>query len=358
MSTIEEQRAKASFVYTEDVAPGLSVSMDLNKIHTTTLSKFQKIDVIETYFGKMLVTDGKTQSAQFDEFAYHESLVHPPMLKSALLASDDGKKPLSVFIGGGGELATAREVLRHTSVERCVMVDLDGKVIDVCKEFLPEWGGEEVASNSRLELIVGDAFAYLMDCKEKFDVIIMDISDPIEAGPGVMLYTQEFYAHCKQLLNSNGAFVTQAGVADSVPPDHAVKGQTDTSCYGPIKNTLATVFDCAVPYSSNIPSFGSDWGFVMAFDMPETNGSGSTKTKDEEIESWTGIAPATLDNMIESRIADIESAGKDGNIGPNDVLRFYDGLTHRRIFALTKPLREALKQDTRIMTKANPIFMY
>ena len=118
MATIEDQRAKAGFRYSEDIAPGLEVSMDLHKIHTRTLSEFQKIDVIETYFGKMLITDGKTQSAQSDEFAYHESLVHPPLIQSALLAggTDGSDKPRSVFIGGGGELATAREVLRHRSM--------------------------------------------------------------------------------------------------------------------------------------------------------------------------------------------------------------------------------------------------
>lgn len=323
--------------------------MDLHKIHTSTLSEFQKIDVIETYFGKMLITDGKTQSSQLDEFAYHESLVHPSLIQSALLAGGahgSADKPFSIFIGGGGELATAREVLRHRSVERVVMVDLDGKVIEVCRKYLPEWGGDKVANNPRLELIVGDAHAYLKDCKEQFDVIIMDISDPIEAGPGIMLYTQEFYQHCKTLLTSNGVFVTQAGVAESVPPDHAVLGENDTSCFGPIFNTLGTVFDCVVPYSTNIPSFGSDWGFCMAYNS------------EESVRSWTEIAPEKVDSMIENRITDIESAGKEGNVGPTDVLMFYDGVTHKRMFALTKPLRQALKKDTRVMTVANPVFMY
>jgi len=352
MSTIEDQRAKAGFKYSEDIAPGLEVHMDLRKIHIRTLSEFQKIDVIETYFGKMLITDGKTQSAQSDEFAYHESLVHPPLIQSAILAgaADGGdvssNKPRSVFIGGGGELATAREVLRHRSVERVVMVDLDGKVIEVCKEYLPEWGGDQVANNPRLELIVGDAYAYLKDCKEQFDCIIMDISDPIEAGPGIMLYTQEFYQHCTTLLSPNGVFVTQAGVAESIPPKHAVDGTNDTSCFGPIYNTLGSVFDCVVPYSSNIPSFGSDWGFCMAYNSKEA------------VSSWTGIAPEALDSMIEERITDIESAGKEGNVGPTDVLMFYDGIAHKRMFALTKPLRQALKKDARIMTEANPVFMY
>ena len=260
--------------------------------------------------------------------------------------------------GGSAERVTTRYLTKYErarvlgtralqiSMNAPVMVDLDGKVIEVCKEYLPEWGGEQVANNPRLELIVGDAYAYLKDCKEQFDCIIMDISDPIEAGPGIMLYTQEFYQHCTTLLTPNGVFVTQAGVAESIPPEHAVDGTTDSSCYGPIYNTLGSVFDCVVPYSSNIPSFGSDWGFCMAYNSKET------------ASSWTDIAPEALDSMIEERITDIESAGKEGNVGPTDVLMFYDGVTHKRMFALTKPLRQALKKDTRIMTEANPVFMY
>lgn len=352
-TTIEDQRAKGTLTYSEDIAPGLTAIMELKSILAQTMSEYQKIDVIDCYFGRMLITDGKTQSAQFDEFAYHESLVHPPLLKSTMLAMEDDNKPKSVFIGGGGELATAREVLRHKLVDRVVMVDLDGKVIDVCKKYLPEWGGEKVASNARLELIVGDAYKYLMECEEKFDVIIMDISDPIEAGPGIMLYTKEFYTHCTKLLNSNGVFVTQAGVAESIPPPHAIEGEADTSCYGPILNTLKTVFDCAVPYATNIPSFGSDWGFVMAFNMPP-----SATSKEKEIDSWTNISPSILDRMIEQQISDIEDTENGHKEGSSDVLKFYDGESHRHIFALSKPLRNALKKDDRIMTEENPIFMY
>ena len=173
------------------------MEMELRQIMVSTNSKFQKVSVIETPFGKTLITDGKTQSAQVDEFMYHETLVHPALIKAGLNrgSSDVNKsnKPKKVFIGGGGELATAREVLRHKSVDKVVMVDLDEVVVDVCRKYLPEWGGDEVATNPRLELIIGDAHEYLMNCKDSFDVVIMDISDPIEAGPGVMLYTQEFY---------------------------------------------------------------------------------------------------------------------------------------------------------------------
>ena len=111
--------------------------MALHSILHASLSEFQEVEVIDSFFGRTLVTDGKTQSAEHDEFVYHETLVHPPLLWSAILSGrEDGvkKAPKTVFIGGGGELATAREVLRHNTVERLVMVDIDPEVIEVCKK--------------------------------------------------------------------------------------------------------------------------------------------------------------------------------------------------------------------------------
>ena len=203
---IEKERSKSAFKYVEDISPGLRLEMDLKTIYHTSISEFQEVQVIESYFGKTLVTDGKTQSTEHDEFVYHESLVHPPLFWSALLSGktnadgtrSPGGAPKSVFIGGGGELATAREVLKHNSIERVVMVDIDPKVVEVCKKYMPEWGGEAVTNHPKMELIVGDAHQYLMETQEKFDVIIMDISDPIEAGPGIALYTQELYQRASE----------------------------------------------------------------------------------------------------------------------------------------------------------------
>jgi thermospermine synthase len=340
VGAIDAQRAKVAFQFREEQAPGLVTEMLLKRIFHSTKSQFQQIDVIETYFGKTLITDGKTQSTQFDEFAYHESLVHPALFN---FAHYDGREAKTVFIGGGGELATAREILRHPHVERVVMVDLDEKVVDVSVKYLPEWGGETVKSDPRLELIIGDAYAYLLNTKEVFDVIIMDISDPIEAGPGIMLYTKELYQHAATLLSPNGVFVTQAGTADGVPPPHADAGEKDTVCFGPIINTLSEVFRCVLPYTQIIPSFGSDWGFVMAFNpTDDEKKEGGDITKE-----WATAAPAVIDSLVEKYIQ-----------GGEKSLRMYDGITHQRMFALTKALRKQLANDTRVMTKDNPVFMY
>jgi spermidine synthase len=287
-----------------------------------------------------LITDGYTQSSQFDEFAYHESLVHPALL----LMAASGRPAKTVFIGGGGELATAREVLRHASVTRVVMVDLDEKVVKLCQEYLPEWGGDAVANHPRLELIFGDAYAYLMETTEIFDVIIMDISDPVEAGPGIALYTKEFYQHAVTRLSPGGAFVTQSGTADSIPfTVYSAEGK-DHMSFAPIYNTLASVFGEALPYSVNIPSFGGDWGFNMAFaPIPDECGKGEANS----VLDWKQPSAGVVDSLIESQIQ-----------GGARVMKFYDGESHRRMFALPKPLRLYLAMDDRIMTKANPIYMF
>ena len=127
---IEAERAKAGFYFSEECHPGVTIQIELKNILHQSLSPYQSILVVDTYYGRTLVTDGKTQSAQNDEFIYHETLVHPPLLKSAMLNTNGGgSMPASVFIGGGGELATAREVLRYKSVKRVVMVDVDEAVI-------------------------------------------------------------------------------------------------------------------------------------------------------------------------------------------------------------------------------------
>jgi spermidine synthase len=289
--------------------------------------------------------------------------VHPALFQSACLTADfgDEKKdesngasrffgaPKSVFIGGGGELATAREVLRHKSVSRVVMVDLDGDLVNICREYLPEWGGETVMSDPRFELVIGDCYEYLLNCTEKFDAIIMDISDPIEAGPGIMLYTQELYSHAKSLLTENGVFVTQAGAADAIPAQKDLEGTSETCCFGPIANTLATVFNCVLPYTVCIPSYGSDWGFVMAFNSPDPFSS---------MCEMMNMPINQIDNMISSRIAPTNHISNSNDKDDSELLEHYDGIAHHRMFSLPKKIRKCLDNEKRIMTKDNPVFMY
>lgn len=402
---IDKQRAKSSLRYVEDVAPGLKLDMTLNAILHTSVSDIQSVQVIDTFFGKTLVTDGKTQSSAYDEATYHESLVHPALFTCAVrnrnnnnlgsrggsLAKDDDATanhghPKTVLIGGGGELATAREVLRHNSITRVTMVDIDPSVVRVCKTYLPEWGGDAVLSHPKLRYIVGDARRYVQNTTETYDVIIMDVSDPIEYGPAEALYNVEFYALVKSKLNVGGVFVTQAGSAGYVQVEQQEEEEEEGSCLAPIRNTLAHVFDVALVYTAPVASFGEDWGFVLAYDdntsANDTNNNYDVTTMiDELIEQRIVSVPGVPEHdaikkarttRMRRRMKNTGGSnnncaltnGNDGTLAPlqllmgMEVLHHYDSTAHIRMFALNKSLRIALEEDTRIMTEKNPIYMY
>ena len=254
--------------------------------------------------------DGQIQSSVRDEFIYHESLVHPAMISHP--------NPQNVFIGGGGECATAREVLKYSSVKNLIVCDLDKDVIDVSKKYLPSMYG---ADDSRCQIVIQDAFKYIKEeCDDgSLDVIIMDICDPIEAGPGIICYFQEFYEMCKSKLSPDGVFVTQS-TACGLFLYH--------ECFTVIVNTLKSVFNDVIPYSAYVPTFYAPWGYTLAFK--------NNKPK------WF-LDPKQIDEKLEKNIF-------------NNELRYYDGESHLRMFSLPKYLRTALSKEKRIMTKETPYY--
>ena len=188
----------------EELEPGLRVMYGLKEQLRSSTSKFQTVDVVDLEpFGRTLLIDGLIQSCQVDEFVYHESLVHPALLSHPC--------PKSVYIGGGGEGSTAREVLRHSTVERCVMVDIDEDVVSFCRENLPE--NSEAFKDSRLELVIDDAKAVLEQSPTGFDIIIMDLDDPLEGGPCYQLYTVEVSARGLWCLSAAAAAAAAAATA-------------------------------------------------------------------------------------------------------------------------------------------------
>ncbi|KAG5175001.1 S-adenosyl-L-methionine-dependent methyltransferase [Tribonema minus] len=315
----------SSFWFSEDVTDDMVTKFRLNNIMYNGKSQFQRIQVIDCApFGKTLVLDGKSQSAAGDEFVYHEALVHPAMLLHG--------NPKRVFIGGGGEGATAREMLRHRSVEKCIMVDLDKMVVDVSKDKLPEWGAG-CWDDDRLEVYYQDAHAWLRDYKgPPFDVICMDIADPIEAGPGYVLYTEEFYRYATTQLAEGGIIVTQSGPGSL---------NTHEECFTVIHRTLASAFKHAVPYTVDVPSFGCTWAFTLAF-----NACAGAADAAAVVE----MSVAATDAAIAARI------GGGGSSG-SSALRFYDGAAHLGMFGTPKWLRRALDAERRVMTVDNPVFM-
>ncbi|KAJ9702091.1 hypothetical protein PVL29_004029 [Vitis rotundifolia] len=189
--------------YEEVIDDNLKWSFALNSVLHKGTSQYQDIVLLDTkHFGKALVIDGKMQSAEVDEFIYHECLIHP-----ALLCHPN---PKTIFIMGGGEGSAAREALRHNSIEKVVMCDIDQEVVDFCRRYLTV--NQEAFRNKKLNLVINDAKAELERRNEKFDIIVGDLADPVEGGPCYQLYTKSFYERIlKPKLNVNGIFVTQVG---------------------------------------------------------------------------------------------------------------------------------------------------
>jgi len=166
-------------------------------------SAFQDIVIFESFsHGRVMVLDGVIQITEADEFVYQEMLAHVP-----LLAHGSAENVLIIGAGDGGVL---RRVLQHQGVRRAVMVEIDGEVIRLSKEFLPAIAGDAWV-DPRAEVIVGDGIDYVQRAPDaSFDVIIVDSTDPI--GVGEVLFTDAFYAHCARILSARGLVVNQCGV--------------------------------------------------------------------------------------------------------------------------------------------------
>lgn len=268
-------------------------------------SKFQLIQCFTNkFFGKMLFLDKKIQSAQIDEFIYHESLVHPMMLNHP--------DPRNILILGGGEGATMREVLRYPEVEKVTMVDIDKELIEICKQYLPEWS-EGAFDHPKTELIIGDARRFVEETQGKYDVIISDLTEPVSQGPSVMLFTEEFYLLIRSKLKENGLFVMQAGSADVIHHEFFL------SCY----QTLKKVFPGVKPFWVFVLSFGLPWGFLAAAKVE------SSLAADEE--------------KIKSRYENLNREG----------VRFYWPEMHRSYFVLPAYLLKNINQG-KVITDKNP----
>jgi len=237
--------------FSDYISPDLTMLHSIKERIYSGRSKFQAVEIINTgSFGVCLILDGKIQSSEVDEFIYHEALVHPAMLTH--------HQPERVFIAGGGEGATLREVLAHKTVKRAVMVDIDEEVVSLCRRLLPSWH-QKAFDDPRVELHFVDARKYLEESSEKFDVMIIDLVDPLEHGPARLLYTREFYQIVEQKLGPAGIMSVQAESAEWTSLDN----------FTAITSTLRNVFPIARPCQVHVPSFLGLWGFVAASQITE-----------------------------------------------------------------------------------------
>jgi spermidine synthase len=243
----------------------------------------------------MLILDGDTQSSQADERIYHESLVHPAL--AAL------RRRGEVLILGGGEGATLREILRSEEVRRCTMVDIDGDVVELSKRHLPEWA-EGAFDDPRARVIIGDALCFLAEDKDRYDLIVSDLTEPLEDSPSNPLFCDAVFGDIKRRLADDGVYVLQASTA----------GFHNMRLHAKMARTLRRYYRHVRSFYTHVPAFDNDWAFLACSDAVDV-GALSVEHVDAYIGKLRG------ENY------------------------FYDGQTHQRLFNLPLYLRRELARE-------------
>jgi spermidine synthase len=252
-------------------------------------SQYQRVEVYDTHqFGKLFRLDGRLMTSEGDEFFYHECMTHP-----ALLAHPN---PQSVLVIGGGDGGSSEEIFKHPSVRRIVMAELDPAVIDVSREHLREIH-HGALDDPRLSIKIGDGFEFVKHCEEKFDLVVLDLTDP--DTPAFHLYSEEFFRMCKRLLNPGGLMTMHLG-SPVYQPATVKKNAT----------ALRAVFKHVQPLSLFIPLYGSLWCLAVASDT---------------------VNPRSVNvDAIGQRMRERRLAG----------LRYYNAEMHPALFALPTFVRE------------------
>ena len=239
-----------AFRFAEFITPADRYEHDVAEVYVSGTSEFQDylIGRSDTW-GRMLVLDGVVQSTDADEFIYHEGIVHPACYAAAAVA------PMrDALILGGGEGACLRETLRWRSVENVTMVDIDAEVVAACREYLPEHH-RGAFDDPRVTLVYGDAVEFLRSLPDdSLDVVVSDMTDPVEDGPSTFCFTVEYFAEIARVLRPHGVLAVQAGPASPI----------EVALHAKVIRTMAAVFPSVIPYAVDAPCYGRDLGFVIA----------------------------------------------------------------------------------------------
>lgn len=262
----------------------------------STCTAHQQLEVIDTpALGRMFRLDGCNMTSEADEFFYHENIVHP-----GALAQD---APARALVVGGGDGGAIEELLKHPTITRVVMAELDPEVVRIAREHLPSVH-RGALDDPRVEIRIGDALDYVHATDERFDIVIMDLTDP--EGPAAALYTVGFYQALRRILQPAGTLSLHLG-SPFFHRERFVEGM----------KRLREVYAIVRPYCVHIPLYGASWG--MACVSQQTD-------------------PLALDpEAIDARIA--ARAIRD--------LAYYNGDVHRAGFALPNYVRALLQQASR-----------
>ncbi|KRQ87472.1 Spermidine synthase [Caloramator mitchellensis] len=229
-------------------------------------TQYQDLAIVDTdVFGRMLVLDGIVQTTIKDEFVYHEMISHIPLFTHP--------NPKKVLVVGGGDGGAIREILKHPSVEKAVLCEIDGDVIDECKKYLPEISC--ALDDPRCEIFVGDGIQYVKEHKNEFDVIIVDSTDPFSIAEG--LFGGNFYKDIYNALTEDGIFIAQ----------------TETPFYLPdtvkkVHNDAKAIFPITKLFMAAIPTYpGGYWSFTIGSKKYDPTEVDTTKIPEIDTKYYT-----------------------------------------------------------------------
>ncbi|MGL4234033.1 MAG: polyamine aminopropyltransferase [Casimicrobium sp.] len=292
MSESARERERDGERLNETLNDHAGVYFDHARKITEIRTPYQSLAVYDTpELGKLFRLDGCNMTSERDEFFYHENIVHP-----ALIAQDNPKCALVI---GGGDGGSTEEILKHPSIKRVVMAELDAEVIAVAREHF-QTVHRGALDDPRLEIHIGDGYAYLRETKEKFDAVVMDLTDPI--GPAEELYSVDFYRQCDRVLTDTGTLTLHIGS----PFFHRERFATSV-------RRLREVFPIVRPYLVHIPLYGAWWGMACA--------------------SRSTDALSLSEEEVASRISKRALAH----------LQFYNAEMHRAVFAMPNFVRELIE---------------
>jgi len=318
--------AHANTIEFEILQPSISVKLTRSATHPTlplplsVQTKYQHIDLFHVEkFGKILLMDSKPQCTELDILTYHESLVHPAMLSCPVAVE-------RVLIAGGGDFAALLQVLKYQSVKQVYLVDIDQEFMDIAKVHLKEYfNNSEPYGDPRVKIVSCDIFEFLTSKENeqlKFDIIIMDLSDPFDDSCSFHMSTIESLQIVKSKLTSDtGILVTQADSADVVYAGNV---------FVPLVTTLSKMFKFVQPMSAHLFSFFSSLGFIMASDNSEIimNHNGT----------YEKIQLRMTERLDSSAI---------------DTLEYYDAETHVELCSIPKNIRFMISKNEHVFTRAN-----
>lgn len=278
--------------FTEEHSKFVRFSIRVDKQLVSLQSEFQRIDVFENKrFGKILTLDGLLMLTERDEFIYHDMITHVAMAVS--------KNIKNVLVIGGGDGGAVRELCKYSSIEKIDLVEIDSKVVEVCREFIPSVSSK--FDDKRVNIHFTDGLKFIRDKENLYDLIIVDSTDPF--GPGEGLFTKQFYGNCFKALTDDGVLINQMESVFYSAYEESMK-----KAY----SRVSAVFPISMLYSANIPTYPSG-NWLFGFSSKTLN-----PVKDFDPEYWNSL---------------------------NIETKYYNTKLHQGAFALPNYVKEKIRNE-------------